>query len=108
MAFQTCPHCGNPIAGYDRGDSEETDEWYCGLCGWENIDGFDKKFPKKNTLVEARKMAKVINLIDRNKGKYFNELILDTEDMIENNKPSIRDYRTFSRALTKLIFEVII
>lgn len=103
-----CPHCGNPIAGYRRGDSEETDEWNCDLCGWENIGGFDKKFPKKNTLIEARKMAKVLTLlnVDKIKNKYFSELTKDVVDLTANDKSSVANYNSFSRALTELIFEV--
>jgi hypothetical protein len=104
--FSFCPHCANPIAGYNHGDSEETDEWYCDLCGWENVGGFDKKFPKKDRIVEARKMAKVLIAlnVDKLKNKYWIELTKDIVDWIAN-EPAI-NYRIFSRGLTKLVFEV--
>jgi hypothetical protein len=51
-------------------------------------------------------MAKIIRLIDSeklNNKDYFNHLILDIEDIIENEPKSI-SYRDFSKIVIGLIF----
>jgi predicted RNA-binding Zn-ribbon protein involved in translation (DUF1610 family) len=41
-----CPRCSNPIAHYDREDSEQEDVYYCNLCGW-SYENEEHKNPKK-------------------------------------------------------------
>jgi|SRR5208337_4676224 len=110
MAFFMCPRCGNPIAQKEEGDSEQEDEYYCKLCSWSYGTWGDKEhLPNKARLKEARKIAKVIKLIDNeklnNKG-YFDTLILNIEDVIENEPKSVKSYRDFSKRVLEVIFHL--